>query len=217
MEPVCHIVGAGQFGPKDLELIMSRSTKDYLIAADGGLCHLLNAHVIPDLFIGDVDSCNEDLLLQLPESAPCIRLNPMKDHTDIHAAVMQGIGAGYTAFHLYGATGGRTDHTLANIQLMMGLTKDEILVKMFGETEIYRVIVNSSLTLSPRDFGYVSVLALSDVASGVTIQNLKYPLEDATLTNTFALGVSNEFIGKDQPDALIEVKSGTLLVIFPRT
>lgn len=216
MEPICHIVGAGVFCPKDLEIILHRSPKDYLIAADGGLSVLLEAGLIPDLVIGDLDSCGEDLLNQLPESTTRIRLNPIKNHTDTHAAVMQGIQAGYTAFHLYGATGGRTDHTLANIQLMHGLTRDEMYIKMFSDTGIYQVIVNSHLTLPARHTGYVSVFALSDKALGVTIKNLKYPLTDATLTNTFALGVSNEFIGEDQPDAFIEVKDGSLLVLSAR-
>jgi len=39
---------------------------------------------------------------------------------------------------------------------------------------------------------------------------MKYPLENAVLTNEFPIGIDNEFIG--QP-ASISVKQGTLLVI----
>lgn len=55
----------------------------------------------------------------------------------------------------------------------------------------------------------VSVFCHSDRAEGVTIQGLKYTLQDAELTNGFPLGVSNEFIGER---AEISVKKGILLV-----
>ena len=50
-------------------------------------------------------------------------------------------------------------------------------------------------------------------AEGIYLQDLKYPLENAALTNTFPIGTSNEFIGKK---SRIAVKSGTLMVVFPK-
>ena len=66
------------------------------------------------------------------------------------------------------------------------------------------------LTLSARDRGMVSVFCMGDTAWGVTLKGLKYTLDDAELTGSFPLGVSNEFIGEP---ADIEVKKGCLLVM----
>ena len=45
-------------------------------------------------------------------------------------------------------------------------------------------------------------------AEGVTLRGLKYELTDAVVTNSFPIGVSNEFIGKE---AAVTVRNGTLL------
>ena len=50
-------------------------------------------------------------------------------------------------------------------------------------------------------------------AEGIYLQGLKYPLENAALTNTFPIGTNNELIGKK---SRIAVKSGTLMVVFPK-
>lgn len=60
--------------------------------------------------------------------------------------------------------------------------------------------------------GLVSVFAHTDQAEGVTLTGMKYPLTDASLTNGFPLGISNEFSG---PASMIKVEKGILLVVLP--
>ena len=59
--------------------------------------------------------------------------------------------------------------------------------------------------------GYLSVLCNSGTAEGVTLSGLKYPLEDYTLTGSFPLGVSNQFLGVE---AAVSVEKGSLLLIW---
>lgn len=75
-------------------------------------------------------------------------------------------------------------------------------------------VYNGSVTLPPELNGYISVFSMSEKAEGVSIQGLKYTLENGTLTNDYPLGVSNEFIGRT---ARIAVESGTLLVVAELT
>ena len=56
------------------------------------------------------------------------------------------------------------------------------------------------------------MFSLSDKSKGVTIKNLKYSLDNAELTNSFPLGISNEFLGKKSS---ITVKDGMLLLVLP--
>jgi thiamine pyrophosphokinase len=57
------------------------------------------------------------------------------------------------------------------------------------------------------------VFSLSERSTGVYLKGVKYELDSACLTNTFPLGVSNEFIGKESSFC---VGAGTLLIVFPR-
>lgn len=212
MKPVCYIIGAGDTCEKDFEYLINAGKQDMIIAADGGYTALSERHIVPDLVVGDFDSC-AILPENIPASIPVRRLIPEKDFTDVHTCVDEGISKGFQHFVLLGCTGGRMEHTLANIQLMSGLATKGYSVRMYGTEQIYDVICNNRLTLPARTEGYVSVFSLSDTAACVTIQGLKYPLDGTTLTNTFALGVSNEFVGTK---GLIEVKTGCLLILWSR-
>ena len=83
---------------------------------------------------------------------------------------------------------------------------------MAGEKTIATCIRDGdSLTFPDTMSGYLSVFCNSGRAEGVTLTNLKYPLEDYTLTGSFPLGVSNEFLGAP---AQVSVREGSLLLIW---
>ena len=71
---ICYIVGAGECA----EINFKKEENDFVIAADGGYKYLLEAGIIPDAIIGDFDS-----LGFLPEGNNVLKLNPVKDITDM--------------------------------------------------------------------------------------------------------------------------------------
>ena len=198
----CVIIGAGDFAcPKSIR------EGDLIIAADGGYDHAVNAKISAHLFIGDMDS----LTTTLPENLEKKTFPERKDYTDMQLSYMEGKERGYTNFEIYGGTGGRSDHTFANIALLLKMADDGCSCKMISEKEIYTVIKNGSLTVNGEAGNYISVFAIGGVAKGVSIKGLDYEVEDATLTPDFPLGVSNKFIGKESK---ISVSNGSLLVIY---
>ena len=199
---VCYIVGAGDCP----FLSVKKELGDIIIAADGGLKHLENFGFSADIAIGDFDS-----LGHVPNGDNVIRMKPEKDVTDMYAAVEEGIKRGFDRFEIFGATGGRLDHTLANIQLAALLAEKNVEHRIHGDGYSIVALNKSSVSFDSSFNGYISVFAHSDVCSGVTIDGLKYELKDATLTNTFTLGVSNEFVGRE---SRISVEKGTLLVVY---
>jgi len=203
-EQICHIVGAGEFCP-----VFRRHPGDYVIAADGGLRHLSGMGFKADLLIGDFDS------LSGPPDTPIkvVTLPKEKDDTDMLAAVRIGLKKGYRRFHLYGGTGGRLDHTLANIQCLSFLADQGARGVLFDRQFLLSVIRNDSLRFDRKQRGYVSAFSLSDRSEGVWEKGLRYPLENATLTNAFPLGVSNQFTGEKSE---ISVGQGTLLILWQR-
>ena len=74
-------------------------------------------------------------------------------------------------------------------------------------------ITNDRLCFEKIPCGYVSVFSCFTKAEGVTLCGLKYELNNAVLTNTFPIGVSNEFIDRESS---ISVNDGTLFIVFPR-
>ena len=52
---------------------------------------------------------------------------------------------------------------------------------------------------------------MSNEANGVTIQGMKYPLQNYTITNDYPIGISNEFIGQE---GSVQVEHGVLVGII---
>jgi len=201
---ICYIVGAGE----NCGIDFRPTTDDFVIAADAGLCYLEQAGICTDLVIGDFDTLNA-----IPQHHNVITLSTEKDDTDMLAAIHEGIKAGYSDFYLYCGTGGRIDHTLANLQVLSFLAENGKMGFLIDNNSIITAITNRKITFERIASGYVSVFSYSTKSEGVCLQGLKYELDKAVLTNTFPLGVSNEFIGKESS---ISVDNGTLLIVFPR-
>ena len=113
---------------------------------------------------------------------------------------------------ILGALGGeRNDHSVANIQLLHYIATKGARGTIYHGDEVFTAFSDGTLKLGADLKGYVSVFSLTDESRGVTIENLKYPLDNATLYSYMPIGVSNEFLGEE---SRIEVKDGTLLVVY---
>ena len=178
---------------------------DYVIAADKGYDIALSFGIKPDMVVGDFDS-----LGRVPVHENIIRLNVRKDDTDIEHAVRTAMDMGYSDFVIYGAVGGKLDHTLGNIAIAEMIADRGGSSDFYGGDCAFTVIRDSELYLAPRDGGRVSVLSLSDVSRGVTVRGLSYEADGIDLPRAATLGVSNAFIGKE---AYISVVQGTLLIV----
>ncbi len=200
---ICYIVGAM---PPEPELIPHPASGDFVIAADGGYATLYTRGIAPNLVVGDFDS-----LGSVPNHPDVLRLPRIKDETDMGYAINRALERGYTRFVLLGGMGGRLEHTVANLQLLAYLNEHGALGILAGNGQAATVITNRSFDFPDAMSGFCSVFCQSGVARGVTLEGLKYPLEDEELTGSFPLGVSNEFLGVP---ARVTVQNGTLLLIW---
>jgi thiamine pyrophosphokinase len=183
------------------------SEEDLIVAADGGYRYCLKHEIIPDLIIGDFDSLGET-----PYGEKVIKLPVEKDVTDTAAAVKYAEEKGVNEFHIYGGTGGRLDHTLANISLAARISAGGGRCYIYSDGVIITALTDGKITLKPKNCGaVVSIFSFTDVSEGVTLSGLKYPLNNVVLTNNFPLGISNE-TAADVVE--IEVRRGTLLIIY---
>lgn len=206
-EGVCYIVGAGEIeNPGWFRRQVRPKEKDFLIAADGGFAVLDRCGIRVDLLVGDLDS-----LGMVPEIPNMIRMPEEKDDTDLFYAVKKGLEKGYHTFEIYGATGGREGHTMANYQTLVYLAHRGACGVLRSMRVQVTAIDNDTLRLPAYQSGFVSIFCMGEKAEGVTLRGLKYPLSEAVLTNDKPIGVSNEFIGER---AEITVARGTLLIMW---
>lgn len=216
-EEKCIVIGAGDLTVNRLDY---NSETDYLIAVDGGLMYCQILEVEPDLIIGDFDSVDEqwrEAIESISKAAPekVEKLYPEKDDTDMYAALKKGLDAGYRNFRIYGATGGRLEHTLANIQCLLFLKHQGAVGYIMDGGGMMLVIENESVSFRKEMEGYLSIFSLGKEAKGVTLRGLKYTLENYTMTNDFPIGISNEFIN-ETAEVCVENGQLVLMVSWPQ-
>ena len=208
----CVIVSAGEIRDYERARAFLRSD-DFFIFCDGGLSHAQGLDRVPDLIVGDFDSCNSSDLSKYAGTAghpEIVKLPREKDDTDTLFAVKLALERGFEDFILLGAMGGRFDHALGNISILLyldGLSKKARLIDDFSVMQI----ASSKPFYIEDSCSYFSVLTIAGDVSGVNIKNAKYPLENAKLSPDFQLGISNEVLpGKV---AEVSVESGRVLVV----
>ena len=200
MQGICYIIGA--YHGEDAVILPSSA--DFVIAADGGYKALDALGVQANLVVGDFDS-----LGYVPEGVEILQHPVRKDDTDTLLAIRLGLERGYRNFVITGALGGRLDHTFANLQALHFLRDNGARGILYGDGTLVTAVTNGSITIEGN--GTLSVFTMDAKAEGVTLRDVSFPVEQVTLTNSFPIGVSNEFIGKP---ATIAVENGTLLVMW---
>ena len=200
----CVIVGGADI--RDYGRIRELLTEEMVfIFCDSGLRHLEALGRKPDLIVGDFDSHENPHM-----DVETIVLPHVKDDTDTVFAVKEALRRGFEEFLLIGVVGGRLDHTLGNVAILLMLDsagKKAVIADDFSDMEI----VSRERALIPDRYSYFSLLNITGTAKGVTIRNALYPLSDAEITCEYPIGVSNEVLpGKT---AEVTVKEGRLLII----
>lgn len=186
---------------------------DYVICLDGGYNIAINAGIKADLLMGDMDSLSGDI----PNDIPLERFQPEKDYSDLELALRKAAELNAKNVSIIGGIGGRLDHTIANIQLLSQYTDSfESLTMLDGRNKCF--VLNkaqmSGISIKPEPDSYLSCFSLSEQCTGLTMKNVKYPLDDHTLPRTGSLCVSNEF--KNEKDAMLSIKTGTLLIVISK-
>ncbi len=199
-----YIVGAAAYCAPFLP-----AADDIVVAADGGLLHLRARGITPALTVGDFDSLSSP-----PDGENVLTFPVEKDDTDTMLAVKLLWERGVREFRLLACTGGRSDHTLANLQTLLWVARRGGCAVLCGKGECFAVLQNSGAHLAAKTEGTLSVFAQGGDARDVTLQGVQYPLENGTLNADFPLGVSNHFIGKP---VTVRVGDGALLLYWTGT
>lgn len=197
--------------PVESEMAAYVQPGDFIVACDAGYRNAAKLGVRPDLIVGDFDSAPQ------PETdRETIVLPHVKDDTDTQFAARWLVEHGYEEVTLLGALGGaRIEHMFANVSTGLFLAMHGIkTILADARSEMHYLLPGKELVLERKGWMYLSVFALGAPMTGVTLQGVYYPLENATLSELdYPLGTSNEFV---EPVAHLQCAGGHGLVVLTR-
>lgn len=181
------------------------SAEDYYIFCDCGLRHSEGLGVEPDLIVGDFDS----------HSNPCLDIETIvlpveKDDTDTVFAVKEAAKRGFEDFLILGAVGQRLDHTLGNVsilKMLFDMGKNAVIVDDYTEM----TVVGKEPQYVEDCFPYFSLINIFGNATGISVKNAKYPLENAVITCDYQYGISNRALKGKRAE--VSVDNGCLLLL----
>ena len=184
------IICDGKFPKTEYPRYLIRSA-DFIICCDGALLKFIrNSRSIfgeerlPDLVIGDMDTLS---ISMQREYADIIVKEDEQEHNDQTKAVRWALGnlQGIEQIHILGGTGGRADHTIGNISLLMEYTR------MFDLEGISIEMVSDEGTIFPIsdtvefDCGTGRSVSIFTPDNSLKIKSagLMYPTEDVIFDN----------------------------------
>jgi thiamine pyrophosphokinase len=182
-----------------------------IISVDGGLSNTLRMGFRPDLIIGDMDSIDRSKEKEISGLAEVdhITSNPQKDQSDTQLAVDHAVKLGMGSIFITGATGGRIDHTLANILLLASPGLNDISSSIITDDSEISVL-GSSASIAGSPGKLISIFSLTPYTYFTGTSGLKYPLLDEKLYFSPVRGLSNKFT---EESAEINIREGKLLII----
>ena len=185
---------------------------DTLIAVDGGYTLMKKLGVSPHILIGDLDSISEkDLLTVRSLPAEIIRFPAQKNESDLELALTLALNRGFTEIVIIGGMGGRSDHALVNLCLLLRSSDDVHIQMDDGKEQIF--LVRSQLTVHGNPGDVVSLIPFGSIVEGVKTIGLSYPMDGETLYPDQSRGLSNTMTSKR---ASISIKKGSLFCFHQR-
>ncbi|GAY72936.1 thiamine diphosphokinase [Lentilactobacillus kosonis] len=202
-------------GPTDLwpESLSNGQVVGDFIGIDRGNLHLIKMGIDPVVAIGDFDSLAAEELQLVKEHVSDIRQSiPEKDDTDTQLGLKVAFDE-YDADELviYGATGGRIDHFLANLWMVLEprFEKYAPRIKMIDQQNSISFFLPGKYTIDKEiDKKYLAFVCLTPMNS-LSLYDEKYRLTDYHVKQPTSWA-SNEFVG---PQASFEFDSGVMCVI----
>ena len=184
------IICDGKFPKTEYPRYLIRSA-DYIICCDGALMKFIrNARSIfgeerlPDLVIGDMDTLSATMQKKYSD---IIIKESEQEHNDQTKAVRWALAnlEGIEQIHILGGTGGRADHTIGNVSLLMEYTR------MFDLGEIAIEMVSDEGTIFPINDtiefecgpGRSMSIFTPDTSLRIKSEGLMYPTDNVVFDN----------------------------------
>lgn len=179
-----------------------------MVVLDNAIDRVLQLDIKVDVLLGDFDNDFDPEIYKEKQYPLEIVHTPNQDKTDLEKALDYLIEKGHKAVNVVWATGKRADHTLTNITNIVSY-RNKIKIVMLDD--------NSKIFLLPNKFEKwytantpISLIPVGKV-TGITSQNLFYPLQNDELNLGYRSGNSNHVV--QDGIVIITHESGDLLLM----
>lgn len=188
----------------DVDFLKNNVDKNFfIICADSGYRHCIDAGITPDIVIGDFDSS------PAPDNIKCIKLPEKKDDTDTFYVVKYAVENGFDELEIFNAVGNRFDHTYSNM-MCLNYCKEHNIKASIIDRQNKLLMVDKKIIINDSVYKYFSLFAIGGEVSGLTIKNAEYELENVLLSPFDQYTQSNTF---KSCDVEISFQSGNLLLV----
>lgn len=179
-----------------------------VVVLDNAIERVLQLDIKVDVLLGDFDGDFNPEIYKEKQYPLEIVHTPNQDKTDLEKALDYLIEKGHQAVNIVWATGKRADHTITNITNI---------IRYRNKLKIVILDDHSKIFLLPNKFEKwytastpISLIPIGKV-TGITTQNLFYPLQNEELTMGYRTGSSNHVI----KDGIVSIthQEGDLLLM----
>jgi thiamine pyrophosphokinase len=160
-----------------------------IICCDGSAESLVNAGLLPEAIIGDMDSLSKELKNRFADR---IYVDDTQETNDLTKAVQWCHHYGYNDIVIVGATGKREDHTIGNISLLAEYS-EYVNVRMITDTGMF-IPFREPCKVETFPGQQVSIFSI-DPSTEITSSGLLYPLNRKILKNWWEATL-NEALGE---------------------
>lgn len=186
----------------------SHIDNSFIIAVDKGFEFLITNNINIDIAIGDFDSIDSRYIDKL-NNIEVLSFNKDKDFTDLELAYEFCLENQYSEIIVYGATGTRLDHSLANIQLLKGYKEKGLNITIVNENNI--MFYSNQDMIIKKQLENISILP-ANLKTVISLEGVKWELKKFEMYYGKALTVSNKFID----DAKLTIHQGGVYIILSK-
>ena len=195
MKEKIGIIAGGELDEGFLLPFIEKEAFDYMIAVDGALAFTHQHGIRIQCLVGDFDTIDSDTLAQYIDRQELYveQHVPQKDETDTELAMHIAMAREPEKIILLGGAGGRLDHFLGNLQVLLQPMIAGIPCTMVDRWNRIQLHDRSFTLQKATQYGtYVSLIPWSSRVENLSLFGFQYPLSHVIMEQGNSLGISNE-------------------------
>jgi thiamine pyrophosphokinase len=173
----CIILANGKTPRKRVVHFLQNEGYVTVICADGGANHAYILGLVPDYIIGDLDSVYDSTLVSFKKKTQIIKIKRQND-TDVEKCLKFALKKEYDDIILLGVIGGRLDHTICNLGIVLKFFP-KVRLKVIAE-DSFLMPYTGDVEINTQKGETISLYAF-DTKTKILSNGLKYPLKNVSL------------------------------------